>query len=117
MFARPAAPPRVETYDASLARAVADDPSWLLGLLVACRMLMAAWLLRQMLRRGLSNAATLWRWLASWLLIAAVLFGLLAFAVPADLVPVHYLLLGVLIALPMVRLAATPLALAWNRHR
>jgi hypothetical protein len=46
-----------------------------------------------------------------------VLFSILAWSVPAGIVPTYYLALIVLFALPMVRLAATPLALAWNRHR
>jgi len=36
---------------------------------------------------------------------------------PPELVPRYYLAYGVLFALPMARLAAAPLTLAWNRHR
>jgi hypothetical protein len=89
----------------------------LLGVVVLCRLLLAAWALRQSLRQGLLQPRTLVRWAAGWVLLASVLFGLFAWAVPPELVPRYYLAYGVLFALPMARLAAAPLTLAWNRHR
>jgi hypothetical protein len=50
-------------------------------------------------------------------LLASVLFGLFAWAVPPEVLSRYYLAYGVLFALPMARLAAAPLTLAWNRHR
>jgi hypothetical protein len=90
---------------------------WLLGLLILCRLLAAAWALRQVLRQGLLAPRTVARLLATWLLLGSVLFGVLAWSVAPGLVPVYYLAFAVLFALPMARLAAAPLALAWNRHR
>jgi hypothetical protein len=55
--------------------------------------------------------------LIAWLLLASALFGLLACAVPTDVVPLHYLAFVVMLSLPMTRLSASPLVLAWNRHR
>jgi hypothetical protein len=57
------------------------------------------------------------RWATAWVCVASALFGLLAYAVPAERVPVYNLALAVLFAMPMARLTAAPLALAWNRHR
>lgn len=45
------------------------------------------------------------------------LVGLLAWLIPAQPVPAPYLALGVAWFVPFTRLAAAPLALAWNRHR
>lgn len=90
---------------------------WLLTLLIVCRLLAAGWALRQVMRRGLLQARTLFRWLAGWLLLAVLLFGLLAWAVPAELVPRYYIAFAVVLVMPMARLAASPLVLAWNRHR
>lgn len=90
---------------------------WLLGLLMFCRLMAAGWALRQVLRRGLLDPRTMMRWLMVWLLLGLVLFGLLAWLLSPTEVPLFYLALAVLLALPMARLAATPLALAWNRHR
>jgi hypothetical protein len=89
----------------------------LLGVVVFCRLLLAAWALQQALRQGLLQPQTVARWAAGWVLLASVLFGLFAWAVPPELVPRYYLAYGVLFALPMARLAAAPLTLAWNRHR
>jgi hypothetical protein len=90
---------------------------WLLGLFILGRLLLAAWAVRHGLRQGLLQPRTAARWLASWLLLASMLFGVLAWVVPPGLIAKYYLACAVLIALPMARLAATPLVLAWNRHR
>ncbi|HEV3119492.1 MAG TPA: hypothetical protein VGY58_20715 [Gemmataceae bacterium] len=90
---------------------------WLLGLLIVCRLLVAGVALRQGLRRGLLEPRTALRWLTAWVFLGSALFGLLAYVVPTDLMPVHYLAFAVLLAMPMTRLTAAPLALAWNRHR
>ncbi len=90
---------------------------WLLGSLLLCRLLAAGWALRRVLHRGLLRPRTAVRWVVGWLLLASTLFALLACTIPPELVPVGYIAFGVLLAMPMARLAATPLALAWNRHR
>jgi hypothetical protein len=90
---------------------------WALGLLVLSRLTAAAWALRRALRHGLLTAQTVFGWVAVWLLLVLTLFGLLAWIVPAELVPRHYLAYAVVSVFPLVHLAATPLALAWNRHR
>jgi hypothetical protein len=89
----------------------------LLGVLLLGRLLVAAWALRRVLRQGLLKPRTVGRWLTGWLVVASLLFLLLAWAIPTEIVPAHYLALGILFAMPMARLAAAPLALAWNRHR
>jgi hypothetical protein len=90
---------------------------WLLGLLIACRLSVAGVALRAGLRRRVLEPRTAVRWVTAWVCVAATLFGLLAYAVPAERVPVSDLAFAVLFAMPMARLTATPLALAWNRHR
>jgi hypothetical protein len=90
---------------------------WLLGLLIACRLSLAGLALRAGLQRRVLARRTAVRWVTAWLCIAATLFGLLAYAVPAERVPAYNLAFAVLFAMPMVRLTAAPLALAWNRHR
>jgi hypothetical protein len=90
---------------------------WLLGTIIACRLLTAGWLLRQVMRRELLDGRTVARWVIAWLIAGFGLFGILAWSVPRGLIPTLYIAFIVLFALPMARLAATPLALAWNRHR
>jgi hypothetical protein len=90
---------------------------WLLGLLLACRLSVAGLALRAGLRRRVLERRTAVRWATAWVCVASALFGLLAYAVPAERVPVYNLAFAVLFAMPMARLTAAPLALAWNRHR
>jgi hypothetical protein len=101
-----------ETHDTFLAAL-----PWLLGLLVLCRLLATGWALRRLLRDGLLETQTALRCIGTWLLLAATLFGVLICILPLEQVPVYYLAFGVVSVFPMARLAATPLALAWNRHR
>jgi hypothetical protein len=90
---------------------------WVLGSVLICRLLAAAWALRLVLQRGLLAPRTATVWVASWLVLAMALFALLAWGASPERAPVIYLAFVVLFAFPMVRLAAAPLALAWNRHR
>jgi hypothetical protein len=90
---------------------------WLLGLLLACRLSVAGLALREGLRRRVLEPHTVVRWVTAWVCVALTLFGLLAYAVPTESVPLYNLAFAVLFAMPMARLTAAPLALAWNRHR
>jgi hypothetical protein len=90
---------------------------WLLGPIVLIRFAASMWALRAVLDRGLLKPQTAAWWAAAWLVVASTLVVVLAWAVPTDRVPVYYLAFGVLFAMPMARLTAAPLALAWNRHR
>ncbi len=90
---------------------------WLLALWALGRLAAAGWLIRRLLHEKLVTRQTLWRWFGGLLLLGFVLFGIFVWVIPASLLPRVYLGFAVLLALPMAHLAATPLALAWNRHR
>ena len=90
---------------------------WVVGLLIVVKVFVAGWLLRALVRRGEVGAGTAGRLLGGWLVAAGALFGLLAWLVPPEFLPVYGLALGVVLFLPLTRLTAAPLALAWNRHR
>jgi hypothetical protein len=90
---------------------------WLLGLWLLCKLLASAWALRRGLRQGLLAPRLVKSWLLAWLLLAAALIGVLAWVVPPNLVPTYQISFAVVLVLPMTHLAATPLALAWSRHR
>jgi hypothetical protein len=90
---------------------------WLLAGAVALKLLAAGWACRAACRSGLVAAPTLARLLALWLLAVVGLTGLLCWLLPAGAVAVHAVALGVVLFVPLARLSAAPLALAWNRHR
>jgi hypothetical protein len=96
---------------------VLDALPWVAGTLVGLKLVLAGWALRVLNRRGQLPAAALVRLLGTWLLVAGSLFGFLVWLFPSDAVPAYGLALGVVLFVPLARMAAAPLALAWNRHR
>jgi hypothetical protein len=90
---------------------------WFLGIQLLVRLLATGFALRLALGWGLLKPRTVSKWLTGGLLLALGTFGVLAWVVPAEAVSWYYLAVGVLWCLPLAHLAATPLALAWNRHR
>jgi hypothetical protein len=94
-----------------------DGLPWVAGGAACLKLLAAAMMGRALLRRGLVSPPALAKWLTLWALAAAGLFVLAYGAVPDGAAPVSLLASGAVLGVPLVRLAAAPLALAWNRHR
>ncbi|HEX5272829.1 MAG TPA: hypothetical protein VFW33_20165, partial [Gemmataceae bacterium] len=90
---------------------------WWAGAAALVKLLIAAGLGRVLLRRGLIEPGALARVVAVWVVAAVALFGLARGSVLFDDTPVLLLASGAVLVLPLARLAAAPLALAWNRHR
>jgi hypothetical protein len=97
------------------ARLWEDLPWWAAGAALL-KVAAGAWASHALLRRGLVEPRALAKLLTVWLLAAGGLFALACAAVPADVVPVSLLASGAVLGMPLVRLAAAPLALNWNRH-
>jgi hypothetical protein len=91
---------------------------WILSAVVLLKLLLGAYLLRILLRRGLLPLQTLRRWAVIWLAAFVGLFALAFALTPAEVVsPMLVGCVAVLQLLPLVRLGLAPLALDWNRHR
>jgi hypothetical protein len=90
---------------------------WLAGAAVIIKSLSATWSLRALRRRELIPSGVLWGALAVWIALAAGLFAALYALLPDDWFSVPGVVLGIVLLLPLTRLALAPLALAWNRHR
>jgi hypothetical protein len=104
--------------------------AWCIVGAAAVKLLGAGWALRtahhhrQLDRRNLSVVLVLWALgacclvtLPYWLLPAEGLSLLAEIGLGAQRLPVAFVALGAVLALPLVRLMAAPLVLAWNRHR
>ncbi len=89
----------------------------ILAALVACKMLAAGWVAARLARSGLLRDRTLARGAAGWTATVFVLYGVLAWLVSGPLVPQFVLVLIAILLVPLARVSAAPLALAWNRHR
>jgi hypothetical protein len=90
---------------------------WLLACAVALKAVLAVWVLRSLQTWGLIDVGRLSAIAFLWLAAAGGLFGLLLWLVPPGWVSWPYLGAVAVMIVPLVRPAAAPLALAWNRHR
>jgi hypothetical protein len=89
----------------------------ILGVLVCCKMVAAACVATRLHHSRLVSDRTLVTGAASWLVAVLALYGLLAWLFDTPFFPRYLLGLVAILAIPLARLSAAPLALAWNRHR
>ncbi len=106
-------------WNADLARRerILDALPWVVGTVVVLKFIAAGYSLTLLCRHKEIGSTQLGVLLGVWLLVAVTLFGLLAWLIPSSVMPRYGLALGVVLFLPLARLAVAPLALAWNRHR
>jgi hypothetical protein len=83
---------------------------------ILLKLLLAGWLTRALLRRGLIRARALALAGVAWAAAAAGAVALLRLLAP-EWASYPVLVLGVMLVLPLNCFAAAPLALNWNRHR
>jgi hypothetical protein len=89
----------------------------ILSVLAALKMIAAAWVATRLYRDRLVSDRTLVAGAAGWSLAVFALFGLLAWMFDSPHIPRYFLMLVAMLAIPLARVSAAPLALAWNRHR
>ena len=97
--------------------AIWDSLPEIAGLLALLKVSVGTWIAVRLWRsRVLSDRALLVGALA-WLAAVMALYGVLTWFFLTPLIPNYLLLLIAIVVMPLARLAASPLALAWNRHR
>jgi hypothetical protein len=90
---------------------------WILGMLIGFKMSAAAWIATRLIRSRVLSDRALIIGAAWWCGTVLALYAVLAWLFFTPFFP-HYLLgLVAILAVPLVRLSAAPLTLAWNRHR
>lgn len=87
------------------------------AVLVALKMLAAALVAARLARSGLLSDRALVGGAAIWVMVVFALYGVLVWLVFGPLIPQYFLALLAILAVPLARVSAAPLALAWNRHR
>lgn len=94
-----------------------DGWPWILGLLVCLKMSAAAWILARLHRSRALSDRSLAIGAASWLAVVLVVYAVLVwlFCTP-PILPRTLPGLVAILAVPLVRISAAPLALAWSRH-
>lgn len=89
---------------------------WIAAALIGLKLSAAASIATRLRRQRLLNDRTLVTAAAGWLVAVLALYGLLAWLVTTPLIPRCFLALIAVLAIPLARLSAAPLALAGNRH-
>ena len=90
---------------------------WIAAALVCLKLGIAGWNARRLRERGLVSDRTLLAGAALWDVVVLALAGALMWILPAMLVRAWAIALVAILVVPLARLSAAPLALAWNRHR
>jgi hypothetical protein len=87
------------------------------AVLVGVKMTAATWLATALYSRRLLSDRTLLTGAAGWTIAVFALYGVLVWWVSTPFIPRYLLAMLAILAVPLARLSAAPLALAWNRHR
>jgi hypothetical protein len=89
----------------------------ILAVLVGIKMSAAAWIATRLDRRRVLGDRALVLGAACWCVAVLALYGVLVWFFSTPFVARYILALIAILTVPLTRLAAAPLALAWNRHR
>ena len=103
--------------DGDVQATLLDALPWILAVLVCAKMSAAAWIARRLYDGRLLSDRTFVTGAACWLVAVLALYGLLVWLWSTPHVAGYFLLLIAILEIPLARLSAAPLALAWNRHR
>jgi hypothetical protein len=97
--------------------AVVRAVPWILTVLAGLKLCAAGWVAVRLYDARLVSDRTLVVGAAVWLVAVLVLDRLLVWLVDTPIFPSYVLLLVAILAIPLARVSAAPLALAWNRHQ
>ncbi|MCH9648014.1 MAG: hypothetical protein K0U98_07230 [Deltaproteobacteria bacterium] len=109
--------PRLMANSRSMIASGWNSLPWILTALVCLKMLTAAQVALRLHRSRLLSDRSLVIGALGWTLSVLALLGWLVWLLPAILFPSHLLGLVAVLAIPLVRISAAPLALHRNRHR
>jgi len=87
------------------------------AILVGLKMIAAVWIGVRLYHRRLLSDRALVTGAACWSVAVLALYGVLVWLLDTPHIPHYLLMLVAILAIPLARLSAAPLALAWNRHR
>ena len=90
---------------------------WIAAVLVCFKLSAAAWIVIRLRDHRLLSDRTLVLGAIGWDVAVIALYGLLLWLVPTIIFRAYLLALIAILEIPLTRLSAAPLALAWNRHR
>lgn len=103
--------------DSSARGAIWNGFPWIVGFLACARACAAAWIAVRLHDARLLSDRALLSGTALWLAAVLALWGVLIWLFTTPYIARYVLLLIAVLGVPLTRLSAAPLALAWNRHR
>ena len=90
---------------------------WIAAVLVCIKLSAATWIAQRLHDSRLLDDRAIVAGAICWSVIVFALYGVLTWLLPALIFRGSFLALVAILAVPLARLSAAPLALAWNRHR
>ena len=90
---------------------------WILAVVACSKTAVAAWIATRLHRRRVLSDRALVTGAAGWLVAVLALYGVFAWFLSTPFFPRYILVLVAILAVPLARVSAAPLALASNRHR
>jgi hypothetical protein len=90
---------------------------WVAAVLACFKLSAAVWIVMRLHDKRLLSDRRLVIGAVSWDVAVFALYGLLVWLLPTLLFRAYFLALLAILAIPLARVSAAPLALAWNRHR
>ncbi len=90
---------------------------WILVVLVVFKMIAASWVAIRLYDSRLLSDRMLVTGAACWLVTVLVLYGVLEWFAASPTIPRYFLGAIAILQVPLARVSAAPLALAWSRHR
>lgn len=94
-----------------------NDLPWILVVLVVFKMIAASWVAIRLYDSRLLSDRMLVTGAACWLVTVLVLYGVLEWFAASPTIPRYFLGATAILQVPLARVSAAPLALAWSRHR
>lgn len=98
-------------------RVLWDALPLILAVLAGAKTFAAVWIATRLWRGRVLGDRALVAGAAGWCCAVLALYGVLAWFLSTPFFPRYVLMLLAILFVPLVRLSAAPLALAWNRHR
>jgi hypothetical protein len=90
---------------------------FIFAVLVGLKMIVATWVVIRLYRGNVLSDAVLMTGAGAWCVAVLALYGVLRWLLDTPHIPHYLLMLVAILAIPLARLSAAPLALSWNRHR
>jgi hypothetical protein len=108
---------RIVAWRPDVVAALWENWPRIVAVLVGLKMFAAAWIAHRLVQKRLISDRALIAGAAGWTLAVLAIYGVLAWIADTSLIPHQWLILIAILAVPLARVSAAPLALAWNRHR